>query len=93
MKKILITLLVLAFFVSCKQDKKETETTTENTKTEPLKAFMFDGGTVQVNTLEIFSQGDLYKGESKTFANMFFVPNAATPKLFDRLWKKCRFLV
>ncbi len=73
MKKLLITLLALAFFVGCKQDKKETELTTENTKTESLKVFMFDGGTVQVNTLEIFSQGDLYKGKSKTFADMIFV--------------------
>ena len=67
MKKLLITVLTLAFFVGCKQDKKETELTTEKTKTEPLKVYVFDGGTVQANMLEIFSQGNLYKGESKTF--------------------------
>lgn len=73
MKKLLITILTLTLFVACKQDKKETELTTENIKTDPLKVYVFDGGTVQANKLEIFSQGDLYKGESKTFADMIFV--------------------
>ena len=35
--------------------------------------FMFDGGTVQVNMLEIFSQDDAYKGQSKTFADAFYL--------------------
>ena len=72
MKKLTLILLSLTFMVACKKDNKQTEVTTQ-TKAEPIKLFMFDGGTVQVNKLEIFSQDDLYKGESKTFADMFFV--------------------
>ncbi|WP_397364361.1 N-acyl homoserine lactonase family protein [Olleya sp. R77988] len=72
MKKITILLISLAFLVACKSDKKEADVTKIENK-EPLKVFMFDGGTVQVNNLEIFSQGDLYKGESKTFADAFYV--------------------
>lgn len=73
MKKLIILILTLTLFVACKQDKKETETILEKVTKEPLKVYVFDGGTVQVNMLEIFSQGDLYKGETKTFADMFYV--------------------
>lgn len=72
MKKLIIIIITLSLFVACKQDKKESETV-DTKQQEPVKMFMFDGGTVQVNMLEIFSQGDLYKGETKTFADAFYV--------------------
>lgn len=75
MKKLIILLITLSLVVACKKDKKESfvkQTETE-VKKEPIKMFMFDGGTVQVNMLEIFSQDDAYKGQSKTFADAFYL--------------------
>ena len=75
MKKLIILLITLSLFIACKKDKKETnvEQTETEVKKEPIKMFMFDGGTVQVNMLEIFSQDDAYKGQSKTFADAFYL--------------------
>ena len=75
MKKLIILLITLSLFVACKKDKKEpiVEQTETEVKKEPIKMFMFDGGTVQVNMLEIFSQDDAYKGQSKTFADAFYL--------------------
>ena len=75
MKKLIILLITLSLVVACKKDKKETtvEQTETEVKKEPIKMFMFDGGTVQVNMLEIFSQDDAYKGQSKTFADAFYL--------------------
>lgn len=75
MKKLIILLITLSLFVACKKDKKETiiEQTESEVKKEAIKMFMFDGGTVQVNMLEIFSQDDAYKGQSKTFADAFYL--------------------
>lgn len=75
MKKLIILLITLSLVVACKKDKKESvaEQTETEVKKEPIKMFMFDGGTVQVNMLEIFSQDDAYKGQSKTFADAFYL--------------------
>ena len=75
MKKLIILLITLSLVVACKKDKKESvvEQTETVVKKEPIKMFMFDGGTVQVNMLEIFSQDDAYKGQSKTFADAFYL--------------------
>jgi len=75
MKKLIILLITLSLVVACKKDKKESvvEQTESEVKKEPIKMFMFDGGTVQVNMLEIFSQDDAYKGQSKTFADAFYL--------------------
>ncbi|WP_370226753.1 N-acyl homoserine lactonase family protein [Mesoflavibacter sp.] len=75
MKKLIILLITLSLVVACKKDKKESvvEQTETEVKKEPIKMFMLDGGTVQVNMLEIFSQDDAYKGQSKTFADAFYL--------------------
>lgn len=75
MKKILILLTLAITFTACKDSKKSLDDTNNVAakQTVPIQLFVFDGGTVQVNALEIFSEDDLYKGESKTFADMFFV--------------------
>ena len=75
MKKLIILLITLSLVVACKKDKKESvvEQTESEVKKEAIKMFMFDGGTVQVNMLEIFSQDDAYKGQSKTFADAFYL--------------------
>ena len=75
MKKGLILIMTLLLFVSCKKDKKETtvEQTETEVKKEPIKMYMFDGGTVQVNMLEIFAQDDTFKGQTKTFADAIYL--------------------
>ncbi|MFV0248473.1 MAG: N-acyl homoserine lactonase family protein [Tenacibaculum sp.] len=75
MKKILALLLIINTF-SCKHAKKKVETTdkkvTKFTKPE-VKLYTFNGGTVMVNKLELFSQDTTYMGQSKEFADAFYV--------------------
>lgn len=40
---------------------------------EELQLYTFDGGTVMVNNLGLFAQDDTYGGQSKEFANAFYV--------------------
>jgi len=75
MKKLLIAFSVLAI-VACKQTKKETDTaaeTSEEVAKPAVKLYAFSGGTVQANMLELFSQDTTYTGQSKTFADAFYV--------------------
>ncbi len=76
MKKIMALLLVLVAAFSCKQAKKETaeaeQTTVEEAKPE-IKLYAFSGGTVNANKLELFSQDTTYTGQSKEFADAFYV--------------------
>ena len=75
MKKILALFLVLGIF-SCKQAEKETASNEgkakETTKPE-VKLYTFSGGTVVANMLELFSQDTTYTGQSKEFADAFYV--------------------
>lgn len=76
MKKFILLFAILGFtFTACKNDKSEhTETeTVEETKKEGVKLYTLDGGTVQANMLEIFSQDTTYTGQSKTFADAFYI--------------------
>lgn len=69
-----LTLIVLAVLVSCKgkSEKTEAETVVEETKPE-VQLYIFDGGTIQVNMLELFAQDETYKGRQKTFTDPFYV--------------------
>ncbi|XLS29377.1 N-acyl homoserine lactonase family protein [Flavobacteriaceae bacterium M23B6Z8] len=63
-------------FASCKETpKKDTETTTktEVVKKPEVKLYTFDGGTVMVNKLELFSQDTTYQGQTKEFSDAFYV--------------------
>ncbi|MEZ4809952.1 MAG: N-acyl homoserine lactonase family protein [Allomuricauda sp.] len=75
MKKIFVLFIVLGMF-SCKQAKKETASdesrATEVAKPE-IKLYTFSGGTVVANMLELFSQDTTYTGQSKEFADAFYV--------------------
>ena len=78
MKKIILLLAIALSFTSCKDaEKKDAESNQETTETKAqedgVKLYALDGGTVKANMLEIFSQGDMYKGESKTFADAFYI--------------------
>lgn len=71
-----ITFLVIVFLFACKEANKEVANVSESkeviSKAE-VKLYTFDGGTVVVNTLGLFSQDETYKGESKEFADAFYV--------------------
>lgn len=68
-------MMVLAAF-SCKETKKANtaaSTAQEKEGKPELKLYAFDGGTVQANNLNLFAQGDTYKGEQKELSDAFFV--------------------
>ena len=72
MKKYTLLLLIALLF-SC---KGKTEKAAENIPEESgpeVQLYVFDGGTVQVNMLELFAQDTTYKGQAKEFADAFFV--------------------
>jgi glyoxylase-like metal-dependent hydrolase (beta-lactamase superfamily II) len=71
-----ITLLVIFSLFACKEVKKEvvsaSETKEINSRPE-VKLYTFDGGKIVVNTLGLFAQDESYKGQSKEFADAFYV--------------------
>ena len=74
-KQIIIVFLILLAF-ACKETKKEsaeTTATSEEIKKPQVKLYTFDGGTVMVNNLELFSQDTTYHGQTKEFADAFYV--------------------
>ena len=73
--KILVPVMLLAVVASCKQsDKKESSMVVE-TKEVPsdIRLYTLDGGTVQVNNLELFAQDSVYRGKSSEFADAYYV--------------------
>jgi len=75
MKKVLFLGVMMLVF-ACKESKKEnaeTADTVEKTVKPDVKVYTFDGGTVQVNQLQLFSQDTTYTGQSKEFADAFYV--------------------
>ena len=78
MKKTLLIAIALIAFSSCKDSKKEVnhnDVETEQVKNEKasIKLYALDGGDIKVNKLEIFSQGDMYIGETKEFEDAFYI--------------------
>ncbi|MGI9551306.1 MAG: N-acyl homoserine lactonase family protein [Aurantibacter sp.] len=75
MKKYILLVAILLVF-ACKETKKEHVETTEavgEIQKPDLKLYTFDGGTVMANNLELFSQDTTYRGQSKEFADPFYV--------------------
>jgi len=76
MKKQILAILIAVSVFSCKEIKKEaTEAAAESEKVQKpaVKFYTFDGGTVMVNDLELFSQDTTYQGQTKEFADAFYV--------------------
>ncbi len=71
MKKGIAFLLGLLILVACKEEKKEAAVAI--TEAPVVKLYAFSGGNVLVNNLELFSQDTTYQGQSKEFANAFYV--------------------
>ncbi|WP_350289416.1 N-acyl homoserine lactonase family protein [uncultured Croceitalea sp.] len=73
MKKLIFTLVFAIAFISCKEVKKEAEEAIVKSEKPDVKLYTFSGGTVMVNNLELFSQDTTYQGQSKEFADPFYV--------------------
>jgi glyoxylase-like metal-dependent hydrolase (beta-lactamase superfamily II) len=76
MKKLAAILIIALVLFSCKETKKgqsPTATDAMEMKKPQVKLYTFDGGTVMVNNLELFSQDTTYRGQSKEFADPFYV--------------------
>ncbi len=75
MKRVLGIIWLLAI-VACKQAPPEGSKLSAEADLDAkpnIKLYAFDGGSIQVNNLGLFAQGDTYKGQHKTFANGFYV--------------------
>jgi len=77
MKKLIGLLMIIALFSSCKERKKETATTAPAATTEAtkpnVKLYTLDGGSVQVNNLEIFSLDTAYRGQTATLPSPYYI--------------------
>jgi glyoxylase-like metal-dependent hydrolase (beta-lactamase superfamily II) len=73
--RILTILIAILWLSACKEAPKpiaEVSQATSEVETK-IRLYTFDGGTVMVNALGYFAQDDIYKGQSKEFANAFYV--------------------
>lgn len=73
MKKLVFTVLTAVAFLACKEVKKENVDSANEPEKPEVKLYTFDGGTVQVNNLELFSQDTTYRGQTKVFSDAFYV--------------------
>lgn len=76
MKKFITVLAVCITVFACKEVKKENaaaDITSEEIKKPEVKLYTFNGGTVMVNNLELFSQDTTYHGQTKEFSDAFYV--------------------
>lgn len=72
--KIAIVTCIVGLTLSCKETKKETvEAEVKEIAKPEVKLYTFDGGTVLVNNLELFSQDTTYQGQTKEFSDAFYV--------------------
>lgn len=69
MKNIIYFLIGISI-ISCKESKHDTKV--EEIKV-PVKLYVLDGGTVQANKLELFSEDTTYTGQSRGFADAYYV--------------------
>ena len=76
-KKIILLLIIGLSIISCKDMKKSVKDgladTTKKDSITDIKLHVFDGGKIQVNNLELFSEDTTYHGQTKTFADAFYV--------------------
>lgn len=76
-KHIAVLFLILTLVVSCKEKTKPSDTNTPNeidATLAEIKLYVLDGGTVQVNQLELFAQDkNTYKGQNAVFADAYYI--------------------
>ncbi len=71
MSKKIILLLIGLTIISCKDTKKDD--VTKKDSTPKITLHVLDGGKILVNNLELFSEDTTYHGQSKTFADAYYV--------------------
>ncbi len=68
------SVLLASLFAACKGKSEQQGEVAQAVAEKPeIRLYTFDGGTVQVNKLELFSQDSVYRGKSKEFADAFYV--------------------
>jgi glyoxylase-like metal-dependent hydrolase (beta-lactamase superfamily II) len=60
-------------FIYCKDEKKAVKEEVAEESKPDVKLYTFDGGTVFVNNLELFSQDTTYRGQTREFSDPFYV--------------------
>ena len=74
MKNLVLAVSLLVTLLSCKETKNESAKPAEEEVQKPdVKLYTFTGGTVMVNKLGLFSQDTTYQGQTKEFADAFYV--------------------
>lgn len=80
MKNLIILLIAILTFSSCKDFKKgskdgyeDVKKEVETEKKQGVKLYALNGGNIKVNMLELFSQDTTYTGQTKTFADAFYI--------------------
>ena len=75
LQTILSLVLLLGVVASCKQTDKKASSMVAEAKERPsdIRLYILDGGTVQVNNLELFAQDSVYRGKSSEFADAYYV--------------------
>ena len=72
-KKIILLLSIGLSIISCKDTKKDNHEVVKDTIKPKITLHVFDGGKIKVNNLELFSEDTTYHGQTKTFADAFYV--------------------
>ena len=68
MKKIIFLFVISISIVGCQKAEKK-----EEVKKPEIKLFALEGGSILVKKLEVFSQDTTYTGQTKQFANAYYV--------------------
>ena len=72
MKKFIYILIGISI-ISCKNSKEDKNTAIVITEKANVTLHVLDGGTVQANMLELFSEDTTYNGQSRGFADAYYV--------------------
>jgi N-acyl homoserine lactone hydrolase len=75
LRTILSLVILLGVVVSCRQSDKKESSMLDTTGDAPadIRLYTLDGGTVQVNNMELFAQDSVYQGQSTQFADAYYV--------------------
>ncbi len=76
MKNTFFILALISLLAACKGETEKSDKATEpisKSEKEAITLYTLDGGTVIVNDLDIFSQGSVYKDQTKQFSDAYYI--------------------